>query len=137
MSDKAELDKLVKARGCARRRLTKLGTEIRSQLGSLVGQEQEDYICHLISLRKELKEFDDKIEAFFVKLDYAEEQMKTEEERCDQYRANVLELLTLLKNTNPVEHNSNTLEQTGARHGNEEYRKMELPKNIAAYVLYW
>ena len=41
---------------------------------------------------------------------------------------NILELLTLLKITNPVEHSGNTLEQTGARHGNEEYRKFVLTK---------
>ena len=128
MSDKAELDKLVKARGCVRRRLTKLGTEIRSQLGSLVGHEQEDYICHLISLRKDLKDFDNKIEALLVKLDYDDDFLDVEMAECDQCRANVLELLTLLKNTNPVEDNGNTLEQTDVRHDNEEYSKLELPK---------
>ena len=90
MSDRAELDKLEKTRGCVRRNVTKLGTEIRSQLGSLVGHKQEDCICHLISLRKELKKADDKIESLLVKLDY-DNFLDVEMAECDQHPANVIE----------------------------------------------
>ena len=119
MSDKAELDKLVKARGCARRRLTKLGTEIRSQLGSLVGHEQEDYLCHLILLRRELNEFDDKVEALLVKLDHDDDFLDVEMAECDKYRANVLELLTTVKNIDSVGPRTNSLEQTSKQYGTE------------------
>ena len=82
----------------------------------------------MISLRIELNEYDDKIDALYVKFDYGDEQMKTEEARRDYYRANIIEQLIFLKNTNPVEHSTNTLDQTGARDGSKEYRKIELPK---------
>ena len=128
MSDKENLDRLVKVRGYTRQRLTKLCTEVEAQVQNITSQQQENYIERLLTFQKELEKSNREILPLYVALDWTEEAIDTKVSEIDEYEQKVLNAISLVKNVNPIELGSNSIEQPGVRHFCGEPKNFELPK---------
>lgn len=125
----SEVDILVRKRGYARTKLTKLGNEIDSQLGTLIAEQRTKYLDRLFKLQTELEEHNEAIVNKYLDMDLADDAIVAKQADCAQYDERLLELIGVLKNeVHTPEGNDAPAVGLYARSEEHYARRLDLPK---------